>query len=112
MAFEVPKRTLEARVASADIVVIGRVLQMRALEGVDAAALGSATVRVEAIFKGSADATVELGYRSGIPEGDPICCVLGTSYLMLLKKSPSGLYESVDGPYGVLGINGSATSTP
>lgn len=110
MAYEVPKRSLEARVASADIVVIGRVLQMRGSDGVSAAALASATVKVEAIFKGRADPTIELGYRSGIAEGDPVCCVLGASYFMLLKKSPSGLYESVDGPHGVLSVNDSPMS--
>ena len=94
MAYEVPKRSLEARVASADIVVIGRVLQMRGLEGVNAAALGYATVKVEAIFKGSADATIKLAYRSGVAEGDPICCVLGSSYFMILKRYPRGCMKA------------------
>ena len=101
-AYDVPKRSLEARVQAADLVAVGTVVRLDDHDDHDSSALGVATVNIGVTLKGASARTIRLVYRGGISELDPVCCVVGKSYVMLLHLTKTGLYSSVDGPYGVL----------
>jgi hypothetical protein len=101
-AYDVPKRSLDARVQAADIVVIGTVVALDDHDDRDPSALGVATVKIGVTLKGAPVATIRLVFRRGIAELSPMCCSIGKSYFMMLRHTETGLYTSVDGPYGVL----------
>ena len=101
LAYQVPKRSLEARVHSADLVAIGTIIALDPGDPNKPDILAIATVRVDSILKGAASKTIHVVYREGIQESDPICCNLGGQYFMMLSRSKTGLYTSVDGRYGM-----------
>jgi hypothetical protein len=109
LAYEVPKRSLEARIHSADIVVVGTVVALDPGDPNKPDILAIATVRVDSILKGGETTTIRVVYREGIQESDPICCSLGGQYFMMLSRSDADLYRSVDGPYGIFEIGTSAS---
>ncbi|APG05915.1 hypothetical protein BJI69_19740 [Luteibacter rhizovicinus DSM 16549] len=112
-AYEIPKRSLEARIHDADLVIFGQVVALESSEPENEFADGYAQVRVTTFLKGSEGKTIRVLYRGGISEAAPLCCTVGASYFMILRGPASGVYESVDGPYGVFEINASAgTSFP
>jgi len=109
-AFEVPKRSLEARVQAADLVILGEVVSLESSEPGNRYADGYATVQVTRVLKGDAGRTIRLLYRGGISEATPDCCTIGSRYLMILRAAGSNAYESVDGPYGVFETDAAAAT--
>ncbi|WP_213946966.1 hypothetical protein [Luteibacter sp. dw_328] len=109
LAYEVPKRSLEARIHSADIVIVGTIVALDPDDPNKPDVLAIATVRVDSILKGGATVTVRVVYREGIQESDPICCSLGGQYFMMLSRSDADLYRSVNGPYGIFEIGTSGS---
>ena len=109
LAYDVPKRSLEARIHSADIVVVGTVVALDPGDANKPDILAIATVRVDSILKGGETTTIRVVYREGIQESDPICCCLGGQYFMMLSRSDADLYRSIDGPYGIFEIGTSAS---
>ena len=109
LAYDVPKRSLEARIHSADIVVVGTIVALDPDDPNKPDVVAIATVSVDSILKGDETTTTRVVYREGIWESDPICCSLGGQYFMMLSRSEADSYRSVDGPYGIFEIGTSAS---
>lgn len=95
----VPEMPLEKRIGASDIVVLGTVIRLDDVE-----TTGIATVRVSRALKGAPPETIRFVYRSGIAELDPRCCVIGDTYLLMLRQGRDAVYESTNGPHGVIDV--------
>jgi hypothetical protein len=98
-AVELPEVSLEDKVARSDIVVIARAEDLG--DSVRAKEADAVTLRVLNVLKGKPSTKITLEHRSGIIEANPLCCVLGATYLMFLKHSSNGAYESVNGAHAI-----------
>lgn len=99
MANQLKELSLEEKSSASDLVIIGRV------ESIDTATDNRvervAAVRIESRLKGSVQGLVKVRYRSGISEFDPDCCDLGERYVFFLRAGHDGVYQSVNGRFGV-----------
>jgi len=96
-ANQLPRFSLEEKVAQSDVVLIGRVVAMRPENRVET----YATVKVVEVLKGTVKGNVRFLAKGGISEMEPDCCDVGANYLFFLKKDGSGIYFAVNGRYGV-----------
>jgi len=110
-SYDLPKRSLDDQVHSADVVSIGVVVSLSKHDSRDPAAYGIAKVNIIKALKGDPGAAIDVVYRNGISEQDLDCCAVGKTYFLVLRRTHSGLYESVNGRYGVLDIGLSNSST-
>lgn len=104
-AFDVPKLSLEEKVAKSALVFIGTVKEADYQDQRRARNESVAQVRIETVLKGAATGDVEVIYSDGIAESSPDCCVLGGKYLFFAAPNSEGLLKSVNGPYGIYPIN-------
>jgi hypothetical protein len=89
-----------------DLVVIGTV----ASSDGDGNEFGStATISVRLTLKGEGSNTLVVSTYSRISELNPRCCEVGATYLMFLRRLPSGELVSVLGAYGMRRIGGPPT---
>jgi len=94
--------SFERKLAESEIVIVGTVT---------AAAQGTATVRVLNALKGAPGQEVIVSTTSRIAEDNPNCCVMGSTYVMFLRRGRDPvLYHSVNAFYGMVEI-GSAQGT-
>lgn len=109
-SYDLPKRSLDEQVRSADFVSVGVVTNLSDRDSRDPSAYGIAKIRIIKTLKGEPEATIEVVYRNGIAEQDLDCCIIGRTYFLILKRTHNGLYESVNGRYGVLDIDPSEST--
>jgi hypothetical protein len=100
-ANQVRELPLEKKVSSADIVFIGTVQKTGLPENDVAGHDYLAQVHIDTVLQGQASATINVRYGSGISELDPMCCKEGEVYVFFLRNTGRGIYESVNGPYGI-----------
>ncbi|WP_266157713.1 hypothetical protein [Dyella silvatica] len=100
-AFEVPKLSLEEKVAKSTFVFIGTVKEADYQDLRRTRSESVAQVRIDTLLKGTATGDVEVIYSNGIAESAPDCCVLGGKYLFFVAANSQGLLQSVNGPYGI-----------
>ncbi len=97
VANQVKELSLEEKSSRSDLVVVGRIERTDASGGVERVAL----VHVETRLKGASQGLVKVRYRSGISELDPDCCEIGGRYIFFLREGRDGVYQSVNGYFGV-----------
>jgi hypothetical protein len=103
------KMSEKGMLAAADVVVVGRVIGT----GFQHDTLNSdtidefASVLVETVQKGVPARPLKVFLYPGIAEMRPDCCVNGIRYKMYLQQLRNGMYESVDGRYGIISLDGS-----
>jgi hypothetical protein len=85
---------------AADIVVTGQLIAIGFSHNQEFAA-----VRVESAQKGIPRRPLSVLLNPPIAEEDPACCESGGRYKMYLRRLPNGMYESVDGRYGMVELN-------
>ena len=92
---------------AAELVVVGRVIGIRFGRDMpnSDAAVESAAVLVETTQKGVPELPLKVLLGPGIAETRPDCCVTGARYKMYLQRLRNGMYESVDGRYGIVRLN-------
>lgn len=100
-AFEIPKKSLEERVRAADVVFVGKVRRIEQLREGEADGTSVAVVEVITFMKGDASGDVRFVFHTGIAEEDSDCCVVGRTYVLMLRNVGQGLFASVNGRYGV-----------
>lgn len=98
------KKSLDERVASSDLVVIGTIGEAVKCGTRDVgecwAGSVTATVLVNDALKG--EERTELLFRCSEPivEKSPGACTLGARYILFLWKDSKGVFHTVDGPHG------------
>jgi hypothetical protein len=100
-ANHVTELPLEKKVSSADIVFIGTVQKAGLSENGVVGHDYLAQVHIDTVLKGQASTNINVRYGSGIYEIDPLCCKEGEVYLFFLRNTGRGIYETVNGPYGI-----------
>ncbi|TCV92080.1 hypothetical protein EC912_10872 [Luteibacter rhizovicinus] len=105
-ANQVVEHSLEKKVADADAVFIGTVRQLDYVDPREPNSSHIALVHVDTPLKGEKIENVSVSYDNGIAEFAPLCCENGRIYVFFLKRTPSGVYESVNGPYGIYQVKG------
>lgn len=104
MANEAPNRPAEQKVREADLIGIGRVVDVDVKDSRRIGLEHIATIEIDTLLKGDPVKSVALTYATGVYELDPQCCIKGATYLFFLQRDHRGLYVSVDGPKGVYRI--------
>jgi|HubBroStandDraft_5_1064220.scaffolds.fasta_scaffold399235_2 hypothetical protein len=87
---------------AADVVVTGRVIAIGFAHNQEFAAVG-----IESVQKGAPARPLSVLLNPAIAEEDPACCNSGGRYRMYLRRLPNGMYQSVDGRYGMVELNSS-----
>jgi len=103
-ANEVPNTPLEQKVHEADLVGIGKVVDVNVNDPRRIGLEHIAIVEIDTLLKGDPRKSVALVYGTGVYELDPQCCVKGATYLFFLRRDHRGLLLSIDGPKGVYQI--------
>ena len=103
MALGIKELTLEEKSSRSDLVFIGQAASADAI--VKSRVEQVALVRIETRLKGSAQGLVKVRYRGSISELDADCCDLGKKYIFFLRLGRDGIYESVNGRFGILRID-------
>jgi len=103
-ANEAPNTPLEQKVREADLVGIGKVVDVDVNDPRRTGLEHIATLEIDTMLKGEPTKSVPLVYGTGVYELDPQCCVRGMTYLFFLHRDHRGLLVSVDGPKGVYKI--------
>lgn len=83
------------RMEKADLVIVGRPLQSRPIDGTD-----FIDFRIELVLKGESSRDIRFRVVEEIAEANFRCCE-APQYLLFLRKLPHGEYSTSDGRYGV-----------
>ena len=57
-------------------------------------------LKIDSVLKGSAPPTIRLVTTRFVAELNPLCCVVGSRYLLFLESTKDGSYVTVNGPFG------------
>lgn len=101
-AYELRRMSEKEMAQAADIVVTGHVIAIGFSENEEFTA-----VLVEAVQKGVFARPLSVLLNPPIAEENPACCETGRHYKMYLRRLRSGMYQSVDGRYGMVELNSS-----
>ena len=61
-------------------------------------------MHIEKALKGTPTQEIEVLTKGAEPEMNLQCCTTGSVYLLFLRKTKGGMYESVNGSFGVYAI--------
>lgn len=92
---------LDKKVASSDLVIIGRAISEGYDKGNEAFSVSFVVIETVSVLKGSPPRRIEMVTKGLIAEQNINCCPAGTLHLFFLKKSRGSRYLSVNGRYGV-----------
>jgi hypothetical protein len=98
-AYGVKKFSLEEKVKRSHIVIVGVVKTPPDLicpEG-----YRCADVVVERVLKGSPGKKISIVFDGPVAERHSVCCKENLHYLFFLRRGNDGLFDSVNGPYGI-----------
>ena len=107
-ALALRKMSEKEMTAAADVVVTGRVIGIGFShdDPFDPKLVTEfAAVLVESGQKGVPALPLKVMLSPGIAEARPVCCITGARYKMHLLRLRNGMYESVDGRYGIVRLN-------
>ena len=104
VANQVPEPTFQEKLADSDLVVIATTTSVNRGDKYGVGA--NAKLTVIQTLKGDKQASIEVSTYSDIAELDPGCCDPGATYMMFLKRGPTGSLSSSWGRYGMVRIGG------
>ncbi|UPG85199.1 hypothetical protein L2Y94_18095 [Luteibacter aegosomatis] len=91
--------SLSQKVENSDLVLIAKIASINTKSCVELSSCAS--VRVKSLLKGEPPKDFEVLFNGPIAEEDPLCCKIGSTYLMFLRKFEDRYYQSTNGPYGI-----------
>jgi hypothetical protein len=91
--------SLAKKVEYSDLVLIVKVIAVTSK--VCAPMNRCASVSIKSTLKGSAPKDIQMLFGGPIAESDPLCCKVGSTYLVFLKNVKGKYYQSANGPYGI-----------
>ncbi len=95
--------SLAKKVEHSDLVLIVKVVSVSSKECTGMSRCAS--VKVQSTLKGAAPKDIEIMFDGPMAESDPLCCKIGTTYLVFLKNVKGKYYQSTNGPYGIYATN-------
>ncbi len=94
--------SLSQKVENSDLVLIGKIASINSKSCVELSSCAS--VQVKSLLKGTPPKDFEILFNGPIAEENPLCCKIGETYLMFLRKFKDRYYQSTNGPYGIYPI--------
>lgn len=91
--------SLAKKVEYSDLVLIGKVISVTSKKCIGMSSCASVVIR--STLKGAPAKDIEIMFDGPIAESDPLCCKVGSTYLMFLKNVKGKYYQSTNGPYGI-----------
>jgi hypothetical protein len=95
--------SLAKKVEYSDLVLIVKVISVTSKECIGMSSCAS--VRIKSTLKGAPTKDIEIMFDGPIAESDPLCCKVGSTYLVFLKNVKGKYYQSTNGPYGTYMTN-------
>lgn len=101
-SFNVTERSMAERYRLADVVLVGQALSAPTTISLRGQMRRAVRLRNLYALKGTAGTEFDLLIDSGFAELRVQCCVLGSRYLLFLKKIEGERFGTVNGRFGVL----------
>ena len=95
--------SLAQKVENSDVVLIVKVISVSSKECIGMSSCAS--VKIQSTLKGAPTKDIEIMFDGPIAESDPLCCKVGSTYLVFLKNVKGKYYQSTNGPYGIYVTN-------
>lgn len=94
------EQSYDQKLRSSALVIVGRAVgPSRSTGGPTDQAVD---VAVLSTIKGHSSRRIRVYTSSPDVEGDPRCCRTGATYVMFLNRASNGVYESVNGRFGLI----------
>lgn len=101
-SLELRELSLDEKVASSEIVMIGSVKKI--IKNTQDFGYDLAITVPTTVLKGTPPKEIKFAFNGSISEMHSDCCETGKSYLFFISKNTDGDYNSVNGRYGVYSL--------
>ncbi|WP_413624406.1 hypothetical protein [Luteibacter sp. Lutesp34] len=91
--------TLSEKVESSDLVLMASIVAVG--DGECLAMHRCARLNVATMLKGKAPVDMAVLFDGPIAEENPLCCEVGQTYLLFLKRTKGAYFQSTNGPFGI-----------